>query len=38
MIRMSGIVVVISLIPKLSGEELIETEKIVYPSPLPIKV
>ena len=30
---MSGIVVIISLIPELTGEELIETEKIVYPSP-----
>ena len=31
MIRMSGIVVIISLIPKLAGEELVETERIVYP-------
>jgi hypothetical protein len=28
---MSGIVVIISLIPELAGEDLIETERIMYP-------
>ena len=33
MIKLSGIVVIISLIPDLAGKVLVETERIVYPPP-----
>ena len=29
---MSGVVIMISLLKKLTGEELVETERIAYPS------
>jgi len=35
---MSGIVVIISFIPKLAGEGLVKTERIVYPPVPPIKI